>query len=222
MADSFDKLLQKALASFATPGEMEEQLPHPASPRELQTLGDDRYLSTLCRRVFRAGLKHSMVDARWPQFEEVFHDFQPAVLAAMGDEALEAAMEREGIISHWGKIKSIRANAQMIQTISAEHGSFGAWLAGWPASDIVGLWRELKSRGSQLGGKSGPSFLRMVGKDTFLLTDDVVQVLVAQGVVDKKPTSQKALAQVQAAFNQWHEESGRPLCQLSRIISYCA
>jgi len=38
-------------------------------------------------------------------------------------------------------------------------------------------------------------------------------------VVDKAPSGKKALAAVQAAFNQWREESGRPLCAISRTLS---
>ena len=34
---------------------------------------DDRYLSDMWpRRIFRAGLKYSLVDGKWPAFEEVF------------------------------------------------------------------------------------------------------------------------------------------------------
>ncbi len=53
----------------------------------------------------------------------------------------------------------------------------------------------------------------MVGKDTFIPTDDMAAALIAQKVIDKPPTSQRDLALVQQAFNQWHAESGRPLCQ---------
>ena len=58
-----------------------------------------------------------------------------------------------------------------------------------------------------------------MGKDTFLLTTDVVASLVEQGIVDKKPASQKALGAVQHAFDTWHAQSGRPLCQISRVLS---
>ena len=34
-------------------------------------------------RIFRAGLKHSLVDAKWPAFEEVFAGFEPARVVAM-------------------------------------------------------------------------------------------------------------------------------------------
>ena len=70
-----------------------------------------------------------------------------------------------------------------------------------------------------MGGNSGPYFLRMVGKDTFILTEDVVVALKAQAIVDRKPSSQKDLRAVQQAFNRWREQSGRPLCQISRLLS---
>ena len=200
--------------------ELEAQLPTPLSPDELAAIPDDRLLSTLCRRVFRAGLKHSVVDARWPNFEEVFWGFEPAKLVLMSDEQLENTLQDARIIRHWGKVKSIRINALMVHELSQEYGGFGRFLAQWPEHDIVGLWRLLAKQGQQLGGLSAPRFLRMVGKDTFILTTDVVAALKAQGIVDKQPTAQRDLRQAQAAFNQWREESGRPLCQISRMLSF--
>ena len=72
----------------------------------------------------------------------------------------------------------------------------------------------------QLGGLSAPRFLRMVGKDTFVPSYDVVAALNAQKLVDKAPTSLRDLAIVQNAFNQWHAESGRPMCQLSQMLAF--
>ena len=62
-------------------------------------------------------------------------------------------------------------------------------------------------------------FLRAVGKDTFLLTRDVVAYLVGQGIVDKQPSSQRDLKAVQNAFNQWQQQSGRSMAEISRVIS---
>ena len=55
----------------------------PKSAEQLRAEGDDRYLSLMSLRIFRAGLKHSVVDARWPAFEEVFFGFDPARVVAM-------------------------------------------------------------------------------------------------------------------------------------------
>lgn len=199
--------------------DVEALLPQPQAPGQLAQVPDDRLLSDLARRVFRAGLKHSLVDSKWPAFEEAFFGFDPYKVALMSDERLEALMQNERLIRHFGKIKSVRTNALLVTECAAEAGSFARFLEDWPTDNIIGLWALLKKRGSQLGGNSGPYFLRMVGKDTFLLTDDVVAALKAQGVIDRKPTAQRDLQRVQEVFNQWRRESGRPLCQISRLLS---
>ncbi|MCP5214193.1 MAG: DNA-3-methyladenine glycosylase I [Pseudomonadales bacterium] len=217
----YEWIYQHALEQKGGVKALEALLPQAKSAAELAVVSDDRYLSEISRRVFRAGLKHEMVDKKWPAFEEVFYNFEPNKLVLMSDEALENTLQDKRIIRHWGKIKSIRHNALMLVEVAQQYGSFGKFLAQWPTTDIVGLWKWLVKQGKQLGGNSGPYFLRMVGKDTFVLTNDVVAALVAQGIVDKKPTSQTDLQLVQAAFNQWQEQSGRPLCQISRMLAFC-
>ncbi|MFF7709590.1 DNA-3-methyladenine glycosylase I [Pseudomonas sp. NPDC007930] len=209
-----------ALNRFGSQAALDAWLPQPQSAAALRALPDARYLSTLSLRVFRAGLKHSLVDAKWPAFEEVFFAFDPEKVVLMGAERLERLMQDARIIRHLGKLKSVPRNAQLVLDVAHAHGSFGAFIAEWPEQDIVGLWRYLAKHGNQLGGLSAPRFLRMVGKDTFILSDDVVAALVAQGVVNKRPTSQKDLALVQAAFNHWQAQSGRPLCQLSVMLAH--
>lgn len=208
------------LNRFGSAKALEARLPQPRSDAELRALSDDRYLSLISLRIFRAGLKHSLVDAKWPAFEEVFFGFDPGKVVLMGTERLENLMQDTRLIRHLGKLKSVPRNAQFILDVRREKGSFGALIADWPVSDIVGLWKYLAKHGNQLGGLSAPRFLRMVGKDTFIPTDDMVAALKAQGVIDKAPTSQKDLAAVQAAFNQWRAESGRPLCQLSVMLAH--
>src|ERR1700751_2326294 len=67
---------------------LEARLPQPCSAAELKAAPDDRYLSQMSLRIFRAGLKHSLVDAKWPAFEEVFQGFEPRRGRAMPDGAL--------------------------------------------------------------------------------------------------------------------------------------
>jgi 3-methyladenine DNA glycosylase Tag len=208
------------LNRFGSAKALEAMLPQPRSDAELRALSDDRYLSLISLRIFRAGLKHSLVDAKWPAFEEVFFGFDPEKVVLMGGERLENLMQDARLIRHLGKLKSVPRNAQFILDVRREKGSFGALIADWPVSDIVGLWKYLAKHGSQLGGLSAPRFLRMVGKDTFIPTDDMVAALKAQDIIDKAPTSLKDLAAVQAAFNQWQAESGRPLCQLSVMLAH--
>lgn len=215
----FDSIYHHVLERLGSEAEIAEYLSSPKSAAQLKKQSDAFYLSTMCRRIFRAGLKHSIVDAKWPAFEKAFFNFNPLRVAMMSDEELDALMGNREIIRHWGKIKSVRVNASLLVDIIEQNGSVGQWLADWAEDDIVGLWMHLKKQGSQLGGNSAAYFLRMSGKDTFVLTDDVVVALKAQGIVDKKPTSQRDLKKVQQAFNGWREQSGRPLCQISRLLA---
>jgi 3-methyladenine DNA glycosylase Tag len=217
-APAFSPIFETARSRLGSAA-LEARLPQPRSAAELKAIGDDRFLSQMSLRIFRAGLKHSLVDAKWPNFEEVFHNFEPRRVRAMSDEALEALLTDARLIRHWGKIKSVRDNAAAMITIAAKHGSFGGWLADWPGAEIVELWEELAKHFSQMGGNSGPTFLRMVGKDTFILTPAVIAALRHWGAVDAVPKNRKDRTAVQSCFNAWAAETGRPLCQLSLILA---
>src|SRR5260370_25265985 len=103
---------------------LEARLAVPKTPQQLTATPDDRYLSQMSRRIFRAGLKHSLVDAKWPAFEEVFHRFEPRRVRAMSDQELEALLSDARLIRHWGKLKSVRDNAAAMIAIAEEQGSF--------------------------------------------------------------------------------------------------
>lgn len=216
-APGFARILDAAHTRHGA-GAVEGRLPQPKSASELAAVPDDRYLSQMSLRVFRAGLKHSLVDAKWPAFEEVFEGFAPRRVRAMSDEALEKLLGDARLIRHWGKLKSVRDNAAAVLATADEFGSLGAWLGTWPGNNIVRLWDELADRFSQMGGASGPMFLRMVGKDTFVLSKSVIAGL--QHWADMPPPkNRKDRAAVQACFNAWAAETGRPLSQLSLILA---
>src|SRR5262245_19008660 len=99
-APSFAPILEAARARLGATA-LEARLTKPRSPAELKAVTDDRYLSQMQRRIFRAGLKHSLVDAKWPAFEEVFDSFEPRRVRAMSDEALEALLGDRRLIRHW-------------------------------------------------------------------------------------------------------------------------
>ena len=215
----FDAIHAKAQSRAGGAKALEARLPRPKSAKALRAMGDDRLLSLMTLRVFRAGLRHGMVDARWPAFEEVFMGFQPRRVRAMPDEALEALMADRRLIRHWGKIKATRANAAAMCELAEAAAGMGAYLADWPGGRIVELWEDLARRFSQLGGNSGPYFLRMAGKDTFLLTPDVVRALNRWGVIEGQPKGKAARRRVQEVFNGWAEAAGRPLSQLSMMLA---
>jgi len=215
----FQPVLEAALSRAGGEAALKRRLPVPKSAAELRAIGDDRYLSQMSLRIFRAGLKHSMVDGKWPAFEEVFHGFDPRRVRAMNDEDLQALLADARIIRHWGKIRAVRHNAAALCELAESAGGMGAYLADWPAGEEVALWDDLAKRFTQLGGNSGPSFLRMVGRDTFVLTPYVVRALAHWGAYEGKAKGKRELAKIQEAFNGWAAATGRPLCHLSMILA---
>ena len=214
----FAKIRKAALARHGE-AELKSRMPAVKSPAALKKVPDDRYLSQMSLRIFRAGLNHTMVDAKWPAFEEAFHHFDPRRVRAMSDEAVEDLMKDASLIRHLGKLRAVHANAAAMLALAADKGSFGRYLADWPAEEITGLWADLAKRFAQMGGNSAPRFLRMVGKDTFVLTPAVVTALQHWGAFDGEPKSKADRAKVQAIFNAWAKETGLSLGQLSMTLA---
>ena len=216
---AFAEILSWAEARAGGSAALARVLPAPKTAAQLRALPDDRYLSLMSLRVFRAGLKHSLVDARWSAFEAAFHGFEPRRVRAMNDEDVDVLMSDRRLIRHGPKMRSVRDNAAAVSAIAEDHGGFGAYLADWPGARIVELWADIAKRCTQMGGGSGPIFLRMAGKDTFILTPDVVRALNLWGGIEGTPKGKRALGQAQEVFNGWAEETGRPLSQLSMILA---
>ena len=197
-------------------------LPKTQSKAQLKKLGSDRYLAEFTRKIFQSGFVWRVVDKKWPQFEEVFWEFDVERLLMMPDDMLERKAKDPAIIRNFSKVKTVRENAMMIDdTERREKKTFGEFIAGWPSDDVIGLWLYLKKHGSRLGGNTGPFALRTIGVDTFLFTQDVEGFLRSHGIVDGGRTSQRALKAAQAYFNDLREQSGKSLAELSRIISFC-
>jgi 3-methyladenine DNA glycosylase Tag len=216
---AFSKIRAAALKRLGGEAALAARLPKPKSAAALRKVTDDRYFSLMSQRIFRAGLNQSVIDAKWPAFEDVFHGFEPRRVRAMSDETIEAMMADTKLIRHLGKLKAVHANAAAMIRVAEEKGSFGAYLADWPATGITALWDDLAKRFKQLGGNSAPMFLRMVGKDTFILSPSVMKALPHWGVLAAPPKGKADRAKVQDAFNAWVKETGTPLSQLSMTLA---
>lgn len=218
---SFSALYKLAASNRGGADALEASLPSAKTAKALMAQTDDRYLSMMARCVFRAGFVWRVIDNKWPGFEAAFAQFNPLAVAHFSDEKLEELAQDRSIVRNFTKIVSVRNNAVYLLDRQRSHGSFGQFIAEWPEDNITGLWLELKKQGSRLGGNSGPMMLRSMGRDTFLLTNDVCNALVHHGLMKKfSPNSQRDLKLVEQIFENLREESGRPLCQISRILSY--
>ncbi len=186
----------------------------------LTAISNDRYLSAMTEGVFKAGFVWKVVENKWPAFEAAFFNFDVSACAYMTPEEQAEIAKNAKIIRNLSKIKTVPLNAQMIISQAQQYGgSFGAFIAEWPDEDYVGLLAFLKQNGARLGGNTGPYFLRRMGKDGFILGRDGVAALIEANVIEKPPTSKGAMQKVQAAYNQWREETGHCFAELSRILA---
>lgn len=194
-------------------------IPRPKTADELAQIPDDRWLATMARGIFQAGISWKVVENKWPDIEDAFGGFDIGPTAFMPDERFDALVTDTRVIRSAPKIRAIQQNAVFIQEVAAEAGSFGRKIGEWPAEDFVGLLTWMKKEGDRLGGSTGSYMLRVMGKESFILSASVTARLVAEGVVDKAPTSQKAMKAVQQAFNTWKAQSGESLTTISRVLA---
>jgi 3-methyladenine DNA glycosylase Tag len=217
---SFDAIRGRAEARKGGAAALARLLPPKPDYEALAALADDRALAEMTKRIFSAGFAWSVIEAKWPGFEEAFQNFEPARLAFEPDEFWEGLTKDARIVRNGAKIFSVRANARFVRDVAKEHGSFGRLLAGWPSCDEVGLLELLAKRGDRLGGNSGQMLLRFLGWDGFVTSKDVVACLREAGVdVGEDVKSKRGLRLVQEQFNAWAKETGLPYTHLSRICA---
>ncbi len=216
----FKTIRSRAEKRKGGPAGLKKLLPKAPDAKALGKLADDRVLAEMTRRVFSAGFAWSVIEAKWPGFEQAFLGFEPAKLTFQPDDFWHALMNDKRIVRNGAKIMSVRENAAFVQAIAREHGSFGKFLSQWPSSDEVGLLDLLAKRGSRLGGNTGQMLLRFLGWDGFVTSKDVVACLRDAGVdIAEEVKSKGDLAKVQAQFNAWAKETGLPYAHLSRICA---
>jgi len=216
---SFDQILKIAAEKKGGLAEVEKLLPEVKSPEQIAATPDGRILAEMTRSVFQSGFAWKVIEAKWDGFETAFKGFVPGKVTAFSDEDLERLMANQDIVRNGAKIRATRDNAAFVAALAKEHGSAARFISDWPVADIAGLWEVMRERGNRLGGFTGQYVLRRIGKDTPVASQHVVAALVREGVVDKAVSSKRDQAKMQAAFNAWAAESGRPLAQISRILA---
>lgn len=217
--ESFQKIYQRACERKGGPQTLNAMIDKPLPANVLRTIGDDRFLAEFSKKVFQSGFVWRVVRDKWPNFERVFFDFNIEKILLIPDEMLEQKSTDPSIIRNYTKVKTIRDNAIMIAAAAREYGSFASFVADWPSDNIIGLWAYLKKNGARLGGNTGPYGLRAMGKDTFLLSNDVVGYFTQRNIISGAPQSKRSLNAIQQSFNELQQQSGLSFQELSMILS---
>ena len=86
---SFETVRARAEARKGVAEALARLLPAKPDHAALAALEDDRALAEMAKRVFSAGFAWSVIESKWPGFEEAFQNFEPAKLAFEPDEFWE-------------------------------------------------------------------------------------------------------------------------------------
>jgi len=106
---------------------------------------EDRTLfEFLILEAAQAGLSWSTILKKRDNYRAAFDGFDPARVAAYGDDKIAALLADPGIVRNRLKIRSAIQNAQVFLQVQEEFGSFAAYIwrfvGGWPKQ---GDWRNL-------------------------------------------------------------------------------
>ncbi len=216
---NFDALFDLAAARKGGVGALTKLLTKPKPANTLQNIPDDRWLSEMTKCVFQAGFVWRVVENKWDDFEHVFYGFDVPRVAHLSDEEIESLLNDRRIIRHYTKLLSTRNNATFLLEVINEFGSAGRYFSDFSSDQYINLLMDLKKRAYRMSGTSAQYFLRRMGKDSFLLTRDVIAALVREEVIDKTPTSKRDLRAVQSAFNSWCDQGQCSLTEVSRVLA---
>jgi DNA-3-methyladenine glycosylase I len=75
--------------------------------------GDRPLFEKMCLEGFQAGLSWITILRKRPVFRQVFHGFEPELVAVMGEDEIEAAMLNPGIIRNRAKVLATIKNARL-------------------------------------------------------------------------------------------------------------
>ncbi len=126
-------------------------------------LGD--YLEALTKPVFESGMSWHIVEAKWPGFQEAFHQFDPERIANLSPDEIDALTGDTRIIRNRKKIESTVHNARTMIDLEQEFGSFGAYLS--TVRDDGGFTaqvKDLRKRFKHVGDFGAFYFLYVIGE----------------------------------------------------------
>ncbi|MDY7026473.1 MAG: DNA-3-methyladenine glycosylase I [Pseudomonadota bacterium] len=217
---TFSEVEDRVIEAHGSVEHLPYELAKPLTRQDILSLDDEVFLSALSKVVFQVGFNWSVIEKKWPDFERHFFGFNLNRCAMISDEELESIMATGETMKHWKKMSSVVNNAQWLKQRRDEHGSLGAFFGAIKPDAYFENVVQLQKQGDRTGAKTVQLWLRRIGVDSVVLSQDVVDALLRYGVVDKPPSSVTSLRALQAPFDQWREETGESLTYLSQMLAF--
>ena len=124
---------------------------------------DDALFGRLILEINQAGLSWLTILKKQEGFRQAYDGFSIDTVAAYGDEDRARLLADTGIIRNRLKVNAAIHNAQVIQGLQAEHGSFKAWLDLNHPREKVDWVKLFKKTFKFTGGEITGEFLMSAG-----------------------------------------------------------
>lgn len=103
-------------------------MPTGKAPDQVEVKSLDDYLEVMSKAVFQSGMSWKVVEAKWPGTREAFHNFNVSEVANFTPPDIDALAQDTRVIRNRRKLEAIVSNAQAIQDLDKEYGSFRSYL----------------------------------------------------------------------------------------------
>jgi DNA-3-methyladenine glycosylase I len=114
---------------------------------------DNEYFERMSRVIFMSGLNWQVLEKKWPGIKKAFNNFDIHKVAKFQESKMQELMGDPNVIRNLPKIKAIVANAQQMQAIAKEFGSFANYLTELRKSGSEDKLRETISKQFAFLGK---------------------------------------------------------------------
>src|SRR5258708_38640463 len=105
---------------------------------------DDGYFEQMSKAVFLAGLNWNVIEKKWADIRRSLADFSIDAVAQFDDSDIDRLLKDEGMIRSAKKITAVIANAQAIQQVQREFGSFAKYLQADKPTSEEALLKDLR------------------------------------------------------------------------------
>lgn len=124
---------------------------------------DNELFGRLILEINQAGLSWLTILKKADNFRSAFDDYKIDKIANYGEEEKHRLLNDKGIIRNKLKIKAVIYNAQQVEKIQSEFGSFEYWLNEHKLLSLDGWVKLFKIHFKFVGGKIVDEFLMSTG-----------------------------------------------------------
>jgi 3-methyladenine DNA glycosylase Tag len=115
-----------------------------------------------------------VVDGKWLGFRQMFSNFEVAAVAELTPDDVDRIAQDDRVIKYRAKLAAVVTNARTMAAISAEHGSFAAYVDELYAKEGPGeASRALAKEFSYVSEQGAKHWLYATGYDIGEVTDKV-------------------------------------------------